>query len=57
MLMVDPRILLILLVLSGGYFVGEKAVEGIKKVDRAAVHGAKVAGSKIAHGFKKVVGK
>lgn len=55
--MIDPRLLVILIVLSGGYYVGEKTVEGIKKVDRAVVHGAKVAGAKVAHGLKKVVGK
>ena len=43
--------------LAGGYYVGEQVVEGIKKVDRAIVHGAKVAGQKIGHGLKKVVGK
>jgi hypothetical protein len=54
---IDPRILVILVVLSGGYYVGEKAVWGIKKVDRAVVHGAKVTGTKIAHAAKRVVGR
>lgn len=32
-------------------------MNGIKKVDRAVAHGAKVAGQKVVHGLKKVVGK
>lgn len=49
--MMDPRIWLIAAVLAGGYYVGEQAVAGIKKIDRAVAHGAKVAGQKIAHVF------
>jgi hypothetical protein len=55
--MVDPRLVLILLVLYGGYYVGGKVGHTIKKVDRAVAHGAKVAGTKVVHGLKKVVGK
>lgn len=49
--MMDPRILLILAILAGGYWVGEQAVAGIKKVDRAVAHVVKGAGKKIAHIF------
>ena len=52
--MIDPRIALILLVLAGGYYVGEQAVAGIKKVDAAAVHVAKKVGGAIVHGLKKL---
>lgn len=53
----DPRVLLILAILAGGYVIGEKVVEGIKKVDRAAVHAVKEAGRTVWHGVKKVAGK
>ena len=55
--MIDPRVLVLLIVLAGGYYVGEKAVAGIKKVDRAIAHGAKAAGKGLVHGLKKVAGK
>ena len=47
--MVDPRILLILVILAGGYYVGEKAVAGIKVVDEAIVHVVKKTGHKLLH--------
>jgi xanthosine utilization system XapX-like protein len=55
--MIDPRLVLILLVLMGGYYVGEQAVAGIKAVDRKIVHVTKATGHKIGHVLKKAVGK
>lgn len=49
--MIDPRILIILAILGLGYYVGEQAVAGIKKVDRAIAHGMTMAGKTIAHVF------
>lgn len=49
--MVDPRLVLIAAVFAACFYVGEAAVAGIKKVDRAVAHGAKVAGQKIVHVF------
>lgn len=49
--MIDPRILLIVAAFWGLFYVGEKAVAGVKKVDRAVAHGVKSAGKKIAHIF------
>jgi hypothetical protein len=36
--MTDPRVILILAILAGSYYVGEKAVAGIKVADRAICH-------------------
>lgn len=49
--MMDPRVLLILAVFGGLFYVGEQAVAAVKKVDRAVAHGVKVTGQKIAHVF------
>jgi hypothetical protein len=34
----DPRIIVVIVAMSAGYYVGEKAVAGIKVVDRAVCH-------------------
>jgi hypothetical protein len=47
--MVDPRIVLIVLLFSVGYYVGEKAVEGIKVVDEKVVSVVKATGHKLLH--------
>lgn len=52
--MIDPRVLLILAIIAGGYYVGEQAVAGIKKIDRAVAHVVKGAGHKIAQVFHHV---
>jgi len=52
--MTDPRVLLILAILAGGYYVGEKAVAGIKTVDRAVVHVVKATGKAVGRGGRKV---
>lgn len=49
--MLDPRIVLILVLASAGYFAGEKVVEGVKKVDHAVVHVVK----QIGHGLTHIV--
>ena len=36
--MTDPKVIVILIILAGGYYVGEKAVAGIKVADRAICH-------------------
>lgn len=49
--MIDTRVLVILALFGGLFYVGEQAVAGIKKIDRAVAHGVKEAGKKIAHVF------
>jgi hypothetical protein len=53
--MVSPQVLLIVAILGGGYYVGDYAVKGIKKVDHAVVHVAKATGKKVGHGFVHAV--
>jgi hypothetical protein len=51
--MVDPKVLIVVLLFAGGYWVGDQAVKGVKKVDVAVAH----VGVKTWHGMKHLVGK
>jgi hypothetical protein len=48
---VDPKVLVIVVLIAVGYYAGEKAVEGVKKGGRAVAHAAKVVSTKVAHVF------
>lgn len=47
--MIDPRVLLILVLFAGGYYIGEQAVAGIKHIDRTVAHVVKTGVTKVTH--------
>jgi hypothetical protein len=46
--MLPPEVMLVLVLFAGGYYVGDQAVKGIKKVDVKIVHVIKHVGKTLA---------
>lgn len=55
--MIDPKLVLLLMAIYGAVWVGGKVVEGVHHARVAVEHVVKETGTKIGHGFKRLVGK